>query len=130
MSNVKEIEFAVEQAVLDIGVKIVFAVIEGIDNTSVSPEWMETRTETISRLLEEYSDIDYHADPILEGFHILHDHAGVKRRKNTPASENLIRLLKKHGITEVCAALRYRPEAVMKSLGDGNRLGFPADRTE
>lgn len=97
MSNVKEIEFAVEQAVLDIGVKIVFAVIEGIDNTSVSPEWMETRTETISRLLEEYSDIDYHADPILEGFHILHDHAGVKRRKNTPASENLIRLLKKHG---------------------------------
>ena len=47
MSNVKEIEFAVEQAVLDIGVKIVFAVIEGIDNTSVSPEWMETRTEMI-----------------------------------------------------------------------------------
>ncbi|MBQ8925053.1 MAG: hypothetical protein IJ051_02180, partial [Clostridia bacterium] len=92
MSNVKEIEFAVEQAVLDIGVKIVFAVIEGIDNTSVSPEWMEKRTETISRLLEEYSDIDYHADPILEGFHVLHDHAGVKRRKNIPASENLIRL--------------------------------------
>ena len=47
--------------------------------------------------MEEYKDIDYHADPILEGFHILHDRAGVKRRKNIPASENLIRLLNKHG---------------------------------
>ena len=41
MSSVNEIRFAVEQAVLDIGVKIVFPVIEGIDNTLTSPEWME-----------------------------------------------------------------------------------------
>ena len=97
MSSVNEIRFAAEQAVLDIGVKIVFPVIEGIDNTLVSPEWMEKRKEIIDRLLEEYKDIDYHADPILEGFHILHDRTGVKRRKNIPASENLIRLLNKHG---------------------------------
>ena len=97
MSSVNEIRFAVEQAVLDIGVKIVFPVIEGIDNTLISPEWMEKRKETIDCLLEEYKDIDYHADSILEGFHILHDRAGVKRRKNIPASENLIRLLNKHG---------------------------------
>jgi DNA/RNA-binding domain of Phe-tRNA-synthetase-like protein len=97
VSNVNEIRFAVEQAVLDIGVKIVFSVIEGIDNTLTSPEWMEKRKEIINHLLEEYKDIDYHADPILEGFHILHDRAGVKRRKNIPAGENLIRLLNKHG---------------------------------
>ena len=97
MSSVNEIRFAVEQAVLDIGVKIVFPVIEGIDNTLISPEWMEKRKEIIDRLLKEYRDIDYHADSILEGFHILHDRAGVKRRKNIPASENLIRLLNKHG---------------------------------
>ena len=97
MNKVNEIRFAVEQAVLDIGVKIVFPVIEGIDNTLISPEWMEKRKEIIDRLLKEYRDIDYHADPILEGFHILHDRAGVKRRKNIPASENLIRLLNKHG---------------------------------
>ena len=96
MSSVNEIRFAVEQAVLDIGVKIVFPVIEGIDNTLTSPEWMEKRKEIINHLLEEYKDIDYHADPILEGFHILHDRTGVKRRKNIPASENLIRLLNKH----------------------------------
>lgn len=40
MSNVSEIQFAVEKSVLDIGVKIVFLVIEGIDNTRISPEWM------------------------------------------------------------------------------------------
>lgn len=97
MSNINEIKFAVEKAVLDIGVKIVFPVIEGIDNTQVSPEWMAKRKEIIARLLDEYKDIDYHADPILEGFHILHDRAGVKRRKNIPASENLIRLMNKHG---------------------------------
>ena len=97
MSSVNEIRFAVEQTVLDIGVKIVFPVIEGIDNTLISPEWMEKRKEIIDRLLKEYRDIDYHADSILEGFHILHDRAGVKRRKNIPASENLIRLLNKHG---------------------------------
>ena len=97
MSIVNEIQFAVEKSVLDIGVKIVFPVIEGIDNSLISPEWMEKRKEIIAHLLDEYKDIEYHADPILEGFHILHDRAGVKRRKNIPASENLIRLLNKHG---------------------------------
>ena len=97
MSNVSEIQFAVEKSVLDIGVKIVFLVIEGMDNTRISPEWMEKRKGIIANLLNDYKDIDYHADPVLEGFHILHDRAGVKRRKNIPASENLIRLLNKHG---------------------------------
>ncbi|MBR5340923.1 MAG: hypothetical protein IK151_03245 [Erysipelotrichaceae bacterium] len=97
MSSVNEIRFTVEQAVKDIGVKIVFPVIEGIDNTRTSPEWMERRKEIIDSLINEYKDIDYHADPILEGFHILQDRSGVKRRKNIPASENLIRLLNKHG---------------------------------
>jgi len=54
---------------------------------------MEKRKEIIDCLLEKYKDIDYHADPILEGFHILHDRAGVKRRKNIPACENLVKLL-------------------------------------
>ena len=61
------------QAVLDIGVKIIFPVLEGIDNTVLSPEWKKVRRDRISLLLEKYRDIDYHADPILEGFHVLHD---------------------------------------------------------
>ena len=88
-------QFFVEQAVLDAGVKILFPVIRGIQNETDSPEWQTYRTERLAQMYEAYKDLDVHADPILEGFHILHDNTGVKRRKNIPASENLIKLLKK-----------------------------------
>lgn len=76
--------------------KILFCVMEGIDNTRVSEEWNACRNQKIQELYEQYKDMDVHADPILEGFNILHDKTGVKRRKNIPASENLIKLLVKH----------------------------------
>ena len=90
-------EFKVEKAVLDAGVKIVFVVIQGLDNSKESYEWHAHREILLNDLLERYKDIDVHQDPILEGFNLLHDHTGVKRRKNIPASENLIKLLQKHG---------------------------------
>lgn len=90
-------EFKVQKEVLDSGVKIVFAAVEGMDNHGVNDEWQTYRTERIAQLYIEYKDIDVHADPVLEGFNILHDNVGVKRRKNIPASENLIKLLVKHG---------------------------------
>ena len=89
-------EFYVKQDVLDVGVKILFAVVEGVDNHKNSEEWKTFREEKIAELYERYQGIDVHADPILEGFHILHDNSGVKRRKNIPASENLIKLLLKN----------------------------------
>ena len=89
-------EFFVEQAVLDAGVKILFPVVEGMDNTRRSAEWDAYRAEKLEELYRRYAGLDVHADPILEGFHLLHDAVGVKRRKNIPASENLIRLLLKH----------------------------------
>ena len=97
MTNAKDIRFYAEQAVLDIGVKIVFPIIEGMDNTKISEEWRKERMKRIQALTEKYRDIDYHEDPILEGFHILHDRSGVKRRKNISAGENLIRMLRKNG---------------------------------
>ena len=87
--------FKVEKAVLDSGVKIVFAVIEGIDNQRNDEVWHAYRTKRIAELYEEYKGLDIHTDPVLEGFNILHDNVGVKRRKNIPASENLIKLLVK-----------------------------------
>lgn len=91
--------FKVEKAVLDSGVKIFFAVIRGVDNRKVSPEWEAYRNKRLEELYLEYEGINVHEDPILEGFNILHDNTGVKRRKNIPASENLIKLLlKNHGM--------------------------------
>lgn len=89
-------DFYVKRDVLDSGVKIVFCTVQGIDNTQVSDEWMEYRNRRIKELYEQYKDLDVHSDPILEGFNILHDNTGVRRRKNIPASENLIKLLVKH----------------------------------
>ena len=92
-------DFFVEQAVLDAGVKIVFATVHGLDNHGEDPEWAAYRDKRLEELYEEYAELDVHTDPILEGFNILHDKTGVKRRKNIPASENLIKLLKKnHGM--------------------------------
>lgn len=91
--------FYVQQAVQQAGVKILFAAVYGMDNHGKSPEWTAYRNRRLEELWEQYSGLDVHADPILEGFHLLHDRTGVKRRKNTPASENLIRLLRKnHGL--------------------------------
>ena len=92
-------EFFVEQAVLDAGVKIVFATVHGLDNHGEDPEWAAYRDKRLEELFEEYAELDVRADPILEGFNLLHDKTGVKRRKNIPASENLIKLLRKnHGM--------------------------------
>ncbi|MBQ0066118.1 MAG: tRNA ligase [Firmicutes bacterium] len=89
-------KFFVQQSVLDAGVKIVFACVEGIQNT-YSEEWMEYRNQKIKELYNQYQDLNCKEDAILEGFNLLHDHTGVKRRKNIPASENLIKLLIKRG---------------------------------
>ena len=86
----------IEPAVAAIGVKAVFGMVEGVDNTGFPPAWEKERRARLARLLERCDSLDVHEDPILEGYHILHDRAGVKRRKNIPSSENLIKSLRKH----------------------------------
>lgn len=40
-----------------------------------------------------------------------------------PVMEHIILLLKKHGITDICASLKYRPDDITEYFGDGSRLG-------
>ena len=40
-----------------------------------------------------------------------------------PVMEHIILLLKRHGITDICAALRYRPDDIKSFFGSGERLG-------
>ena len=40
-----------------------------------------------------------------------------------PMMEHILLLLKKHGITEICAAVKYRHEDISSFFGDGSRLG-------
>ena len=88
-------KFIVDENVLALGVKIKAAVIEGINNKEISEEYEAWRKEKVASLIEKYKDYNIKADPIIEGFYELHQEVGVPRRKNLPASENLIRLLTK-----------------------------------
>lgn len=88
--------FKVEKEVLDSGVKVIFVVIKGIYNHGINEEWMKFRGRRIEKAYNAYQGISVRSDPILEGYNILHDNTGVKRRKNIPASENLIKLLLKN----------------------------------
>ena len=40
-----------------------------------------------------------------------------------PVMEHIIRLLKDHGITDICVTLCYKPQAVMDRFGGGEQLG-------
>ena len=88
-------KFYVSKKVLDLGLKIRFAVINNVNNENNSGV-NEFINKTANRLLEEYKDFDIDSDDVLNGFHKIHERATISKRKNTPASENLIRLLKEN----------------------------------
>ena len=88
-------QFNVTKEVLDLGVKVKAVVIEGIDNTSLSSDYLAYRKEAIQQLQQKYEGINAKQEAIVQGFYTLHDQVGVRRRKNPPASETLIKLLQK-----------------------------------
>ena len=88
-------EFIVNDKVKELGVKILGFKIEGIDNISITEEFENWRERKIKELIEKYKDYDIKSDNVIEGFYELHQAVGVPRRKNLPASENLIKLLTK-----------------------------------
>lgn len=88
-------QFKVDERVTNLGLKIKTVIIENIDNKTNSEDYIIWRKKAINDLIFQYKDYDIKRDPIIEGFYALHQKVGVPRRKNLPASENLIRLLTK-----------------------------------
>ena len=88
-------KFIVDEKVLELGVKIKAVIIEGIDNESISEEYLSWRKNKVQELITKYKDYDIKNDKVVEGFYELHQEVGVPRRKNLPSSENLIKLLTK-----------------------------------
>jgi len=43
---------------------------------------------------------------------------------NIPVMEHILKLLKEHNFTDVCANLHYMPEQIQNCFGDGSRLGI------
>jgi DNA/RNA-binding domain of Phe-tRNA-synthetase-like protein len=90
-----KLKFIVDDNVTNLGLKIKAVIIEGIDNKSNNEEYKTWRKDKITELIKKYKDYDIKNDKIIEGFYKLHQSVNVPRRKNLPASENLIRLLSK-----------------------------------
>lgn len=89
-------EFIMSQAVRDLDINFISVVIKGVKNKQTTPEFDIERKARISKLLANLDDSTIDSDPILIGYRDLHKKVGVPRRKNTPASENLIKLLLKN----------------------------------
>lgn len=88
-------EFILDNRVRELGIKILVLKIEGLDNKTPSKEFDTWRENKIKELLTKYKNYDIKDDKVIEGFYELHNKVGVPRRKNLPASENLIKLLVK-----------------------------------
>ena len=86
-------KFIIEDKVKDLGIKIIGLKIEGTDNKNSSKDFEVWRKNKIEELISKYKDHDIKDDKVIEGFYKLHNKVGVPRRKNLPASENLIKLL-------------------------------------
>lgn len=88
-------KFIAEQDVLDLGVKIRGVKITGVNNYQYSQELEEYIQEHIHILLKNQTRKSIKEDDIIQGFYELHQKVNIPRRKNLPASENLLLTLVK-----------------------------------
>lgn len=89
-------KFIMAQEARDLGINFISVVIKGVENKISSPDFEIERKERIEKLLKDIDESILEDDPILIGYRNLHRKVNVPRRKNTPASENLIKLLLKN----------------------------------
>lgn len=109
-------QFIVDEKVKELGVKIIGLTIKNIDNTTFNEGFEKWRKDEISNLIEQYKNYDIKNDKIIEGFYKLHERVNVPRRKNLPASENLIKLLiKKNDMISINKAVDIYNIISMKS---------------
>ena len=92
----RKFEFKVQPEVLDIGVKIKGVRIQGINNTVYSSSLNDYIDVHVKRLLENNTLDSLKENKVIQSFYDLHKAVGIPKRKNLPASENLLKnLLKK-----------------------------------
>lgn len=89
-------KFYVSKKLLNLGLKIRFAVINNVNNVE-NDDISSLINKLNDDLSKKYEGFNIDEDLILSGFNKIHETAGISKRKNTPASENLIRLLLENG---------------------------------
>ena len=84
-------KFTVERDVLDLGLKVVGITITNIDNKIKTTNFLKFKDKAYKALKQKYKNFDIETDLILKGYHELHKKINIKRRKNTPISENILK---------------------------------------
>ena len=98
----KNFQFKIQQEVLDLGVKIKGVRIHGINNTVYFSSLNDYIDVHVKHLLENNTLDTLKENRIIQGFYDLHKEVGIPKRKNLPASENLLKnLLKKQGFHKI-----------------------------
>lgn len=92
----RNFQFKIQQEVLDLGVKIKGVRIHGINNTVYSSSLNDYIDVHVKRLLENNTLDTLKENRIIQGFYDLHKEVGIPKRKNLPASENLLKNLLKN----------------------------------
>ena len=83
--------FKVEREVLNLGLKVIGISITDLDNKIKTKEFLKFKDKAYKALKEKYNNFEIETDLILRGFNELHKKIGVKRKKNTPISESLLK---------------------------------------
>jgi DNA/RNA-binding domain of Phe-tRNA-synthetase-like protein len=91
------ITFDVTDDVLALGLTAACFVMDGIENRESSPDFDLYMKQEINHILKNLSRESIKNDPVLRGFHLLHEQVGCANRKTIAASENLLKTVLKTG---------------------------------
>ena len=92
------LRFSIDDAVIAIGVRGAFAVVEGLDNDREPEALASLRAGAMARLARELVPGFVETDPVLQGFRSLHDAVGRSNRRFPSSAESLVGLYQRKGI--------------------------------
>jgi len=95
---VSRLRFTIEEAVLAIGVRGAFAVVEGLRNDAEPEDLAALRAGVEARLALELAPGFIETDAVLRGFRSLHDAVGRSNRRFPSSAESLVGLYQRKGI--------------------------------
>ena len=94
-------KFKVTRDVLNLGLKIIGITITNLDNKTETADYLKFKDKAYEALKQKYQGFDIETDLILKGFNELHKKVGIKRRKNIPVSESILKRFLKEGKVSV-----------------------------
>lgn len=90
--------FSASPEVVDLGIKVAGVVVGGINNELSNPEFIFYKQGLLEDLRARYGENGgMEGDPVIQGYHRLHNRIGCLSKKLIPSPEALITYFLKHG---------------------------------